>query len=367
MSDKDVHEDGMKRVPYDHLKKACRSIFIEAGISEGGSETIADCLVQTSARGVHTHGVMRMGMYTKSLRTDDIDPAASPEVVKESAGTALIDMNNGMGHIGGAMAMEMATDKAKKCGVGCVGVAHSTHFGAAGYYALKAVEGDCVGIALTNAPAVMAPWGGVERLVGNNPFAIGFPPGDRVEFPIVLDMAISKVSNTRVRQAARSAKAGEGEVPPGWAIDEKGEVTQDEEKILEGKASVLPIGEHKGYGLAVMVDLLTGVLMESSFDGRVGHRHTPENEDVAYNMIAIDPEKFTTLGTLRDNIDQLSEDLKGSQLAEGVEKIYLPGEPEYEKELVSKEQGVPVEEEVVEKINELLEEYELQDLKLSSL
>lgn len=346
-----------KRYPYKKLKDICKEIFMETGIYEEGSEIIADCLVNTSARGVSTHGVTRMKMYTKSLTTNDINPNVKPEIIKEEPPIALIDGKNGMGHINSYKAVKKAIEIASEFGIASVGVKGSTHFGAAAHYALEAIKSDMIGIVLTNTPALMFPTGGIKKLIGNNPFAIGVPSHEDLGCELVLDMAISKVSNSMVRTKAKKAIELGELLPEGWILDSNGNPSKDPNDYSNG--SIIPIGNHKGYGLAFMVDILTGVLMDSAFNGHVGRRHTPENENVGHNMIVIDPEAFMPIDTFKDKVSIMVNNIWNSGTADGVDKVYVPGEIESRKEKESMKIGVPVAKSTVKEINEILNEFNI--------
>src|SRR5438552_6935906 len=245
--------------PWPRLHEFCARVLRHLGVPEGEARLAADVLSAADRRGIDSHGVARLRTYYDLLSVGRINPRPVPRVVRETASTATLDGDNGLGLVVGPRANAMAMDKADGAGTGWVGVCNTNHFGIAGYYVMKAVERDMIGWAMTNSSKGVAPlWGG-ERMLGTNPIAIGFPAG--AEPPIVLDMATCTVAYGKIEMALREGAP----IPLGWAIDRDGYPTTDPRAMIEGGALV-PLGSdrehggHKGYGLALAVDVLSAVL-----------------------------------------------------------------------------------------------------------
>src|SRR5438093_1224081 len=244
------------RVDESILCEYTAAILHGAGMTEEGARIAARVLVTSDARGIESHGVARLPQYVKLIDAGVLDPAAEPQIERESASTALVNGHNGMGQVAGDYAVRLAIAKAGAHDVAAVAVRNSNHYGIAGYYAMCALEHDLIGLSLTNSSPLVAPTGGRRAMVGTNPIAVAVPTGDGR--PFVLDMATSTVPVGRLEVYARKGLP----LRPGWAIDAEGRETLDAEAGRDG--ALLPLGGttetagYKGYGLAVLVDLLTG-------------------------------------------------------------------------------------------------------------
>jgi len=323
-------------VPAEDLKKLSVNILKNCGLSYNHANIIADVLVRADLRGVESHGITRLPIYIKRLKLGLIKGRPEIKKVREGEGFALIDGDNGFGQIVTYMAMKEAIEKAKKVGVGFVTVRNSNHFGMAAYYPMMALMYDMIGICSTNAFPTMAPWGGVSRKIGNNPLSIAVPTGEYP--PFVLDMAMSVVARGKIRLAAQENK----KIPKEWAINEKGEATTDPIEALKG--FVLPIGGYKGYGLALVMDILSGVLAGGKSNGQVNslYANLNESQGVCHFTAAIDVSAFMEVKDFKMRMDSFIEQIKTSNLARGSSKIYIPGELEFEEENRRKCQGIPV-------------------------
>jgi LDH2 family malate/lactate/ureidoglycolate dehydrogenase len=222
---------------------------------------------------------------------------------------------------------------AREHGIAAVGVKNSNHFGIGAYYAMMGLKDDMIAVVCTNTSPLMAPFGGKEAFLGTNPIAIAIPAGD--QYPVVLDMATSLVPRGKIEVAARKGE----KIPVGWAIDADGRPTQDPAEALKG--TLLPMGGPKGYGLALMVDILAGILTEAAFGDNIGSlfgdMDKPQN--VGHFMLAIDPSGFRSLDRFKTTMDNLIVSIKNSAPAEGVKELFLPGEIEYLKTKERSENG----------------------------
>src|SRR5438874_10273135 len=245
--------------PVDYLRSFCTEVFIHFGISAADAQQATDVLAKSDLRGIDSHGVARLHTYFEMLELGRINPKPNIKIVREKASVATVDGDNGLGLVVGPKANAIAMEKAEQYGSGWVSVCNTNHFGIAGYYPLKALEHDLIGLAMTNSTKLVAPLWGAEPMLGTNPIAIGFP--GKEEPPIVIDMATSAVALGKIEMALRKGSA----IPAGWGIDNRGAVTTNPDDIVRGGA-LLPLGSdrehggHKGYCLGIMVDILSGVL-----------------------------------------------------------------------------------------------------------
>jgi LDH2 family malate/lactate/ureidoglycolate dehydrogenase len=251
----------------------------------------------------------------------------------------------------GTRAMEIAIEKARRCGSAFVGVCHSNHFGTCAYYSMMALDHDMIGMCVTNGPAAMAPWGGRERILSTSPISYAVPAGEERAF--VLDLATSVVARGRIVLYAKQNLP----IPEGWAVDEEGRPTTDASAALRGLLA--PMGGYKGYGLSLAVDLLSGVLTGANFgkhfDGTLFDYDRPP-ADVGSLFAAIDIDAFMDVGRFKARMDQALREIKHSPRAEGVERIYIPGEIEAECAERRRREGIPIPDEVVREFVELGDE-----------
>jgi LDH2 family malate/lactate/ureidoglycolate dehydrogenase len=244
--------------------------------------------------------------------------------------------------------MDMAVDRARGTGIAVVAIRSSNHSGTQAAYAMRALSADMIGLCATLGGNVMAPWGGVTPLLGNNPFGLAAPTAE--EPPFVLDMACSVAARGWIMLAE---KRGEP-IPEGWAIDAQGKPTQDPKAALEG--TVLPIGGYKGYGLSMLVAILTGVLTgaavgAAAFGGNLGA--TNRSQDCGHMLVALDVARFMPAPAFKARMDQFIRDMRASDRAPGVQRIYVPGEKEHAQAEEAAQLGVPIEETVLKELEAL--------------
>lgn len=310
----------------DDLRSFTESILQAVGVPPADAATTADNLIHANLRGVDTHGITRVLVpYVRRIQHGQMDPRTSVTVVRDRPSTALLDGHNGVGQVVAARAMRLAIEKAGQTGCAWVGVRHGNHFGAAAYYALMAAERDMVGMVATNGPAAVAPWGGRQAMLSTNPIAFAIPAGG--EPPLVLDMATTVVSRGRIHLFARQNL----EIPPSWALDERGEPTTNPNAALRG--TLMPVGGYKGYGLSLVIDALSGVLMGAGYGMHAGGYLTdysapPQNVGSLFAAVAVD--SFMDPSEFRERMDTALREIKDSPRAPGVERIFAPGEIEHE-------------------------------------
>jgi LDH2 family malate/lactate/ureidoglycolate dehydrogenase len=337
----------------DKLEDFTLRAFRAMGASEEEAMLCTRGLIQSEMR-CHpgqNQGVRRLPTYHERISKGWYTLGAPFEVVKESPSLAFVYAHNGLGSVTGQRAMGLAIKKAKATGVGTVVVQHSTHFGSAGVHARLALEHDCIGIAMTNAGPEIPAWGGMSEAVGTNPWAIAAPTNG--PFPVVLDMAWTMVDMPRLRWLSRE---GETRIPTDWALDADGNETSDLAMALKGVAQ--GIGRHKGYGLAMMTDVLTGVISGGAFG--LAPYSNPASQDVAHTFIAMDIGWFMPVADFKSRMDAFVREVKSSKLRPGFTEILAPGEADYRKEMESLRLGSNVDSEVMESLRRLADDLGLE-------
>jgi LDH2 family malate/lactate/ureidoglycolate dehydrogenase len=331
------------RFPGEKLRGWTEQVFQTVDVSKDEAVGLTDSLIEANLRGVDTHGITRMlCVYVERIRRGVLNPKTELTVVRDRPSTAFIDCHNGIGQVASRVAMQTAIDKAKKTGTAFVATTHSNHYGAAAYWAMMALQHGMIGFSSTNAPAVVAPTGGRTAMLGTNPFAVAIPAGE--ELPPVLDLATTVVARGRVLLHAKQGKPLE----PGWAFDERGLPTLDSQAALKGLLA--PIGGYKGYGIALAIDLLCGVMTGSSYGSHFPGFLADNFErptDVGSIFAALDVESFMDLKAFEANIDRALREIKACTKADGVSRIYVPGEIEFETRAERLKNGIPIPEAVV--------------------
>jgi LDH2 family malate/lactate/ureidoglycolate dehydrogenase len=281
--------------------------------------------------------VRRLRRYQERIGAGLVDVKTRIEIIKESPALALVDAHNGIGTVAAARAMQMAVRKAKVCGIGQVIVRNSTHYGSSAVHACAAEAAGCIGIAFTNAGPEMAPWGGRQGAVGTNPWGIAAPTG--LGFPVVMDIALTTAGKGMMQWHAREGRP----MPRDWALTPEGLETDDPNAAMAG--ALLGIGHYKGYGLAFMTDVLTGVIGGGGF-GLTPYAD-PARLDVSHTLTAIDIEWFMPLAEFRARMDEFAQMVKSRALRPGFSEILLPGEQEARRVARKSANGVPIDDEVL--------------------
>ncbi len=309
--------------------------FLTLGLSRADARIFADALIFSELRfhPGHGQGVKRLRRYHERISQGLVDPKAAWEIVKESPALALVDAHNGIGTVAASRAMTLAIAKAKVCGIGQVIVRNSTHYGSSAVHAVQAAEAACIGTSFTNAGPEMAPWGGREGAVGTNPWGIAAPTG--LGFPVVMDIALTTAGKGMMQWQARSGQP----MPLDWALTPDGHETDDPNAAMAG--ALLGIGQYKGYGLAFMTDVLTGVIGGGGF-GLTPYAD-PAKLDVSHTLTAIDIEWFMPLAEFKTRMDAFAQMVKSRALRPGFSEILLPGEQEARRVVRKSAGGVPLE------------------------
>jgi L-2-hydroxycarboxylate dehydrogenase (NAD+) len=326
------------------------------GLPEGDAALCAARMIDADLRGVDTHGIFRLNHYSQRIRANGINLHPKVHAVRENAVTALVDGDNAMGHVVMNFATELAIRKAAESGLAWVGTFNGNHAGAGAVYSTMPLAHDMIGIYMTVANANhMAPWGGVELILGTNPISVAIPAGD--EPPIVLDIATTMTSYGKVKLAAQKGES----IPVGWMIDRQGQPLTDPKRSSEG--FLLPIGGYKGYGLNVVIGMLAGVLNGAAF----GRNVVDFNKDVAsvnnsgHMIMAMRVDNFQPVDAFKREMDRVIREIRESRRMEGVDRIWLPGEMEYERVRERREHGIPLAPVVVSNLRQLAVELGLSD------
>ncbi len=330
------------------LKRFCIASARKADLSPADAELLADTLVRADLRGVHSHGVTRLAGYIKGYQSEGVNPHPQIKVIKDSGAMAVMDGNDGLGLIVSYPAMKLAMNKAGEYGVGVVTVRQSNHCGMMAYWSMMALERDMIGYCTTNASPTMAPWGGITLSYGNNPMSYALPAGK--ELPIVLDMAMSVVAKGKIRVASLTKKA----IPLGWAMDKYGEPTTDSLAAMDGL--LMPVGGYKGYGIAVVNDILCGVLADGRFGREIPEARAGGGTSImgyCHFFMALDIAHFTSVARFKERVDTYIHMMKSSQLAKGHGRIYMPGEIEFELHRRRLKEGIPLSSGIVNQLQEL--------------
>ena len=305
----------------ERLADFAAAVLEAEDVPAGDARLVARCLVQAELWGHPSHGMLRLGWYVARIRSGVVDPAARPETVVDLGALAVLDGRDGLGHVLTASAAAEAVRRARKHGVGVVGVRNSNHFGMAAHFTRMIAEQGCVGVVTTNGSPAMAPWGGRERAVGANPWSIAAPAGRHGV--TVMDIANVNAARGKI-YAARERGAT---IPEGWALDAEGRPTTDPAAAIAGV--ILPMGGHKGYAISFMMDVLSGVLTGSSFaTGVSGPQQAERRSGCGHLVLAIDVAAVADPAGFGERMEALIAEMKAVPLAEGVAEIFFPGEIE---------------------------------------
>ena len=348
-------------VPAERLCAFIAAAYRKVGIAEEPARQIAELQTEADLRGADGHGVFRLPQYIHRIRTGAVNLAPNIRVERETSAMALVDGDNGMGHLVMRFAAQTAIAKAKQAGVAWVGARMSNHAGPASLYATMPLTEGMIGLYLAVGNANhLAPWGGMELLLSTNPIAVAVPARD--ELPIVLDMATTTAAYGKVKTAAQRGQT----MPPGWMIDFEGRPLTDPKRAGEGM--LLPLGGmeagFKGYGLALMIGLLAGTLNGAA----MGREVVDFNEDdrTATNtgqaIVAIDPGAFGDAEAFKRRVDQVARDMRASKRLPGVERIWLPGEQSQTKRAERVKSGIPLPPALLASLNKVAMELDIAPL-----
>lgn len=329
------------------LESYLTELFAAAGMGREDAAFSASCMVKTNLWGVDSHGVLRMPIYLQRVVAKVINPDPQIAPVKDMPGPmALLDGDAGIGYVVGRKGMDLAIEKARKYGIGMVLVRNSNHYGAAALYARQAVEAGMIGISTTNVIPNIGMKGNAKPSTGNNPIAMAAPLTE--EFPFVLDISLSAVAGGKLLLAA---KKGE-KIPRDWAVTKEGEETDD--PTLGFAGFLLPVGLHKGFGLSLFVDLITGVLSGGPYlhGLKSMYKHADDPSLTSHLFIAINPEVYLSKEEYESRVTDWAAQVHGTQMVDPSQRQVIPGELEYQKEQERKKDGIPVPSELIGDLKE---------------
>jgi LDH2 family malate/lactate/ureidoglycolate dehydrogenase len=338
----------MDRFPADALKVFTRRAFQSAGIAEEDAKNIAELMIEADLQGSDGHGIFRLPQYVRRIQAGGVNPRPKIRVERERAAMALVNGDNGMGHLAMKYAAELAIAKARSAGSAWVGVRWGNHAGPASLYAKMPMRQGMIGMyfAVGNANH-LAPWGGIEMLLSTNPIAVAIPAGE--EPPVVLDMATTVAAFGKVKTKAQRGET----MPEGWMVDRDGKPLTDPKRMNEG--FLLPIGGYKGYGMALVFGILAGTLNGAAMGRDVIDFNADDASatNTGQAILAIDISAFDDLSSFKTRIDELSRDIRGSERMKGYERIFLPGEQSAARHQERSRLGVPVPPPLLASLNEL--------------
>ena len=317
----------------DRLLALVAAIYQSAGVPDADAAFAADTMVQADLWGHQSHGVLRVGWYYARLRSGAMLPVTQVETVSDAGAIAVVDGHDGVGQVIARHAILEATRRAKAHGVGVVSVRNSNHFGTCMYYTGMGARDGCVTLLATNGGPNMAPWGGLKKMIGTNPWSVAAPAGRHPA--LIMDMAVSGVARGKIYLAQQRHES----IPDSWALDAQGFPTTDPRAALEGL--ILPMAGHKGYAIGVIVDMLAGVLSGSSFLDGVHGPYDPVNRSgVGHFFAAFNIEAFQPRAQFDARMEEYIARLKSVPVAPGHEEVFYPGEIEARKDAAQRQAGL---------------------------
>lgn len=348
-----------QRFSYSHLEQFTLQIFRAIGCSDADATMATRVLLSADLRGIDSHGIARLTGYVRLWEVERINARPSIKVLHETPSTAVVDGDRGLGLVVAPFAMKLAIEKAKQVGTGWVSVQNSNHFGIAGIHAMMAMEHDMIGMAMTNASALVAPTFSTERMLGTNPIAVAVPSGE--EAPFIADFATTTAANGKLEILQRKQE----EAPVGWIQDESGSPTTDAH-ALKHNGSLLPLGSdrehgsHKGYALGSIVDIFSAVLSGANygpwvppFPAYVPMPQQQPGKGIGHFLGAMRIDAFRPASDFKADMDQWLRRFRSARPLEGYQQVFVPGDPEREAENDRLLNGIPLVESVVKDLSEL--------------
>ena len=338
----------MKRYSIAPLKKALIQVLTSNSVTEKQAGILADTMLEADMRGVHTHGVSIFPTYIKKIKNGGFNLTADWVILRQTAAFAVADAQNQFGMVSAKQCMDLAVEQAKTSGIYTVFCRNANTFGPAFRYVKQATDAKMIGICLSNSPSAMPAWGGKQKILGTNPFAVGIP-ADK-ESPIIVDMATSIVAKSKINEIRKQG----GTIPLGWAVDEKGEPTTDPMEAIRGM--IMPMAEHKGYAIAMAIDIIAGVLSGAGYLNRINRFYSEDNAcmNVGHCFIAINPELVFD-ETFCQKIDEYIAEVHASG-----ENVRYPGERGNEKTARCSDGSVELTEETVTALEAVFAQHEIE-------
>jgi L-2-hydroxycarboxylate dehydrogenase (NAD+) len=344
---------------YQQLYNFTFDVFTKMGCSEQHATTATTVLLNADARGIDSHGIARLVGYVRLWEAKRVNATPNIKIIHQTPSTATVDGDAGLGLVVAPQAMQIAIDKAKQCGTGWVSVQNSNHFGIAGYHAMMALKEDMIGIAMTNASALVAPTFGIEKMLGTNPIAVAIPTKN--EQPFVADFATTTAANGKLELLQRKNL----DTPNGWVQDENGNETNNAHALKQGGA-LLPLGSdrehgsHKGYALGSIVDIFSAVLSGASygpwappFPAYVPMPKNMPGKGLGHFFGAMRIDAFRPADDFKQHMDNWIARFKNTTPIDSNNPVLIPGQPEFEMEKERMANGIPLFDSVVEELKGL--------------
>lgn len=353
-------------IGHKDLHAFVKNIFLKIGCPEDDAVLGADVLIAAELRGINSHGVLRLPNYVALWEAKRINANPNIKIVHETPSTAVVDGDSGLGLVVAPKAMEIAIEKAKTAGTGWVAVKNSNHYGIAGYHAMKALEHDMIGMAMTNANSLVAPTFSKDRLLGTNPIAVTVPAKE--EPPFVADFATTVIARGKLEVLHKKGEPA----PEGFVQDKNGKPSTDPNILTEGGA-ILPLGgdrlhsSHKGYCLGAIVDIFSALLPGANFGPfvppSVPYLDVPKNqpgEGTGHFFGAMRIDAFMPADEFKSKMDLWIKTMRSAKPIDGEEKVLIPGDPERESEKIKEKEGIPVLDKVYQNLKNLAEKYKVE-------
>ena len=355
-----------EKFTYNTLFAFTKNVFLQMGCSETDATTASTSLLAADLRGIDSHGVARLTGYVRLWEVKRINSKPAIKIVHETPSTAVVDGDKGLGLVVAPYAMQVAIDKAKQVGTGWVSVKNSNHFGIAGHHAMMALQQDMIGIAMTNASALVAPTFSIEKLLGTNPIAVAIPAGN--EQPFVADFATTTAANGKLEILQRKNEAA----PAGWVQTKDGQPSVNANALKDGGA-LLPLGgdrehgSHKGYAMGAIVDIFSGVLSGANYGPWVppfpAYLAMPEHqpgEGIGHFFGAMRIDAFRPADEFKLHMDKWINRFRTAKTIDGQARVMVPGEPETEMEMERKQNGIPLMQTVIDDLRSLATKFGIQ-------
>lgn len=340
------------RYEYEKLKVFGTAVMVKAGLEKEEAALLVESLLYADGRGLSSHGISRLINYAKRVRCGVIAPGVNTEILMEAPAALMLDGHNGIGAKIARQAMDLSIKKARTAGCCVTTVRNGNHFGAGAFYTKYAARQGMIAFMACNSEAAVVPTGGAAAMLGTNPLGVAVPAGRNAPFD--LDMATSVAARGKVVLAQKEGR----DIPLGWAVDKHGAPATSPEAVLDGGA-MLPFGGAKGYAISLFIDLMCSCL-----GGALNCRTTPHfwtdyehPQNVGYFIVVIDPGKFLPLKEFENRVDGVLEEFKACPPAPGVERVYIPGELENQREEVSAREGIEVSDTVAAELRRVGETY----------
>jgi L-2-hydroxycarboxylate dehydrogenase (NAD+) len=333
------------KITAEQERSIITKILTKLDVPKEEVDIVADVTIDADMKGFSSHGIGRFPQYHRGIEVGTIKPGAEIIVEKESLATALLNGNHGFGHVVAYRGMQMAMEKAKKTGIGLVGINNSNHFGVAGYYSDMALMEDYIGVVIANTEPAVAPIGGKEPILGTNPLAIGIPSNGHY---VSVDMATSASARGKLLEALRRGES----IPENVALDAEGNPTIDPVAALKG--SILPFGAHKGYALAFMIEILAGPMVGAAYGKSVTGTASPEVMCTKGDLVAaIDPSKFVDMEDFKSEVDDFIAEVKSTP------HVFIPGDMEVRNVNIHQKEGIKLDETLVKQLKEIAAKLEI--------